>query len=90
MKVQCRLCEHEKNSFCSKKKQGGVFKKIKANKRRTCKVYSEDPLLVLGEYRKREAHKKLLQRQEQRRIYTEHALRELKERAAKVNSSGEK
>ena len=79
MKVKCSLCEFEDNGFCTKKVRGGKPASIKPNKRRNCDLYSEDALRVLGEFRKHEAHKAELKRQELRRAKFEAVLNQLKQ-----------
>lgn len=64
MKVRCRLCKHEKSGYCQKKTRDSWPVKIRTNKPRSCSLYEEDPLKVLGEYRKSEAHKKKLVNQQ--------------------------
>lgn len=61
MKVQCYLCEHEQNGFCSKKKKRGHLIKIELKKSRTCDVYSEDKFKVLIMFKKKEEHKRRLE-----------------------------
>ncbi len=61
MKVRCFLCAHEKDGFCQKKKTSSKPTKIRLNKPRSCELYSEDPLRVLADYRKKELHKKKVQ-----------------------------
>jgi hypothetical protein len=68
MKVQCNLCEYEKEGFCLKKTQGNKPQKIQLNKRRTCSLYSEAPLKVLADYRKGEAHKQVLKSQMMQKV----------------------
>ena len=81
MKVRCKLCEFESNGRCLKKKRGGQPIAIKVNKPRNCDLYSEDALKVLSQYRKREAHKAELQRQEMRRAKFAATLEQLKRQA---------
>ena len=83
MKVRCHLCKFEDNGFCNKKKRANKPVKIKLNKARSCSLYSEDPMKVLAQYRKREAHKAELKRQELRRVQLVQAIRQLKEEAVK-------
>lgn len=62
MRVKCKLCKFEEKGTCSKKKSV-----VRVNKPRRCGMYSEDALKVLEQYRKSEAHKSELKRQEMRR-----------------------
>ncbi len=68
LKVRCKMCEHEVNGYCQKKRQATKPVKVRLNKPRSCSLYSEDALRVLTDYRKREAHKKNLVAMEQQRI----------------------
>lgn len=78
MRVRCKLCEFESNGRCTKKKKRGQAIAVKINKSRNCDLYSEDALRVLGQYRKREAHRAEMQRQELRRAKFKATIEELK------------
>jgi hypothetical protein len=56
MKVRCRLCENQKDGYCTKKVNNGHHVKIELNKPRSCDLYSEDGMRVVMDYRKKEAH----------------------------------
>jgi hypothetical protein len=84
MKVRCKLCEFENGGFCSKKTKANHPIKIKVNKARTCDLYSEDGLRVLGDFRKREAHRAILKQQELQRAKFEQLRKTLEETKDKL------
>lgn len=90
MKVRCFLCEHEKGGYCQKKRQATKPVKVKVNKARACDVYREDPLRVLADYRKREAHKKKLATLQEQRVKVAHAVEAVQTQlAARKSGRGE-
>jgi len=88
MKVRCKLCEFESEGLCLKKRRDGNPTTIKVNKPRRCNLYSEDALRVLGQYRKREAHKVEIKRQELRRAKFRATVEQLKQQAVKQFVAG--
>ena len=82
MKVRCRLCEHEKNGYCEKKSTTHKPVKIELNKPRTCSVFKEDGLRVLGDYRKREAHKRNVKQIQQRNLQMSQAVAQIQQELA--------
>lgn len=81
MRVKCSLCCYELNGHCTIKKSGGKPAKVKVNKSRMCDLYKEDAIRVLADFRKKEAHKKVLKSQEIRRAKIAAALEALKNRS---------
>lgn len=81
MRVRCNLCEFEDNGRCLKKRRAGSPIAVKINKPRNCDKYSEDALKVLGQYRKTEAHKAELKRQDLRRAKFKATIEQLKRQA---------
>ena len=69
-----------------KKKQSGKPIKIKLNKPRTCDKYSEDPLRVMADFRKRERHRKVILQQQERKAAIAKALREVEAARARVKA----
>jgi len=88
MRVQCCLCEYEKDGFCLKKVKRGSPLKIKTGKRRSCGLYSEDPMRVFSRFRAREVHEAGLKRQELRRAQLVKAMENAKRGSFTLNSSG--
>lgn len=82
MRVRCKLCEFESNGRCLKKRRNGSPISVKINKPRNCDLYSEDALKVLGQFRKSEAHKAEMKRQELRRAKFKATMEQLKRQAA--------
>ena len=89
MRVRCFLCEHEKDGYCQKKRQATKPVKVKVNKARVCDVYREDPLRVLADYRKREAHKKKLAVLQEQRVKLAHAVKAVQNQLAARKAAGE-
>jgi hypothetical protein len=80
MRVTCNFCKFEVAGACTKKKQDGKPKKIKLTKRRTCKVYVEDPMKVFTAFRKKEANRAKLKQTQLRQAKIAAAIRNLQER----------
>lgn len=83
MKVQCSLCEFERNGLCTKKTRGGKPITIKVNKRRQCDKYSEDAGRVLAQFRKREAHRAAIKKHDLRRAQLAKAIEMAKKEGVK-------
>lgn len=57
MRVTCNICKFEASGTCTKKSQSGKPQAIKLTKRRVCETYSEDPMKVFTQFRRKEANR---------------------------------